>query len=62
MTRDGAIDVVSRHVEYCEKWNAGFSTFTLEACKAILFYLQHPDQNDMEGPKDGEERTVPGMP
>ena len=62
MTRDGAIDVVSRHVEYCEKWDAGFSTFTLETCRAILFFLQHPEKNTTEEEDDGEERTVPGMP
>lgn len=59
MTRDGAIDVVKGHVDYCTKWDAGFSTFTVETCRAILYFLQHPDKNTTEEEDNGEERTVP---
>ena len=39
MNRETTIDMVKRHLEFCRKYDEGFTTFTADACADILFYL-----------------------
>ena len=49
MSKETIIDMVERHIEHCKKWEEGFSTFTLEACETILYYLKGQEDEEENG-------------
>lgn len=48
MDRETVIDMVRRHIEHCKKYDEKFSTFTVEACKDILYYLENKTKDKKE--------------
>lgn len=49
MNRATTIDMVKRHLEFCRKFDEGFTTFKEDACEDILFYLENKEADDRGG-------------